>query len=372
MKASINLGRIWGIPIGLHTSWFIVFALISISLSSGYFPSEYPDLNGFTNLSLGMLTSILFFGSVLAHELGHSFVALREKIPVKGITLFVFGGVAQIGEEPRTPGAELRIAIAGPLVSLGLWALFTSLGQIAGDVVLIAAPSMYLARINLILALFNLIPGFPLDGGRVLRAFVWWLTKSYERATRFASISGQVVGFGFVGLGIFYIINGNIVNGIWMSFIGWFLQSAAATASQQLRVKNQLEGVTVADAMSRDCGEVSSLTPIHQIVHERVLTGGQHCFFVRDFDGQIRGMLTLQEITRIPQIQWRFKTAEQVMVPFERTVQIDPDTELLSALQLMESANVSQVSVVQHNRPIGLLSKDQVLRYLQLRTKLGI
>ena len=372
MKASIHLGKIWNIPIGLHTSWFIIFALITFSLGTGYFPVEYPQLNAFSSVMLAVATSILFFGSVLAHELGHSFVALRNKIPVKGITLFVFGGVAQIEKEPNSAGAEFRIAIAGPIVSLALAAGFFGLGNYWKDFIMISAPSLYLARINLILALFNLIPGFPLDGGRVFRALLWRIMNNFEKATRWASASGQLIAFGFIGIGIYSMFSGDISNGLWLVFIGWFLQSAAASTTQQLKIKNKLQGITVADAMSRDCVEVHGLSTLHQLVHDYVLKGGQHCFFVRGFDGEISGMLTLQEITRVPQLKWRYMTAQQVMVPIERTMQIEADTELLEALQMMEAADINEAPVVQYDNPIGLLSKDQVLRYLQLRTKLGL
>ncbi len=372
MKASIHLGRVWNIPIGLHTSWFIIFALITFSLGTGYFPEQYPQLNAFSSVVLAVLTSLLFFGSVLAHELGHSFVALRNKIPVKGITLFVFGGVAQIEKEPDSPGAEFRIAIAGPLVSLALGAVFLALGNYWGDILLISAPSLYLARINLMLALFNLIPGFPLDGGRVFRALLWGITKSFEKATRWASASGQLVAFGFIGVGIFSMFSGDITNGLWLVFIGWFLQSAASSATRQLTVKNKLQGVTVADAMSRDCVEVHGLTTLNQLVQDYVLKGGQHCFFIKGYDGEISGMLTLQDITRVPQMQWRYITAEQRMAPLARMMQLEADTDLLEALKIMEAGNISEAPVMRQNNPIGLLSKDQVLRYLQLRAKLGM
>ena len=215
MNASLRLGKIWGIPIGLHTSWFLIFGLLTWSLAMGYFPEEYPELTGLTHLVLGVLTSLLFFGSVLAHELGHAFVALRNKIPVKSINLFIFGGVAQIGQEPTTPSAEFRIAIAGPLVSVGLAVLFGAIWWLDQNIPVLAAPSVYLMRINLILAAFNLIPGFPLDGGRVLRAIAWWVLKSFQRATQLAAFSGQLVAFGFIAVGVFAIFNGPLFNGLW-------------------------------------------------------------------------------------------------------------------------------------------------------------
>jgi Zn-dependent protease len=371
MNASIKLGTIWGIPIGLHISWFLIFGLISWSLAVGYFPNEYPQLSGTTNWALGVITSLLFFGSVLAHELGHSFIALRNKIPVKGITLFIFGGVAQIGQEPKSPGAEFRIAVAGPIVSLGLAGLFGGLWLLDQTVPFLAAPSLYLARINLILAIFNMIPGFPLDGGRVLRALVWRWTNSFRRATQVASFSGQIVAFGFIGFGVFGMLSGNFMNGLWLVFIGWFLQNAAASAYAQLNVTETLRGVTVGQAMTRECAEIPGLTPLSQLVEERILTGGQRCFVVTDQD-HLRGILTLRDISAIPQQKWRFTTAEQAMMPSNRLASVNPNTDLLEALQLMDNSNIAQVPVLVDDRLVGMLSREQILRYLRLRSELGV
>lgn len=235
MEASIKLGRIKNIPIGLHWSLLLVFGLLTWSLARGYFPEEYPSLPASAHWFLAVLTSLFFFGSVLLHELGHALVALRNHIPVRQITLFIFGGVAQLEQETRSPGAEFRIAIAGPLVSLGLAGLFGGLYLLDQHIPYLAAPSYWLARINLLLALFNLIPGFPLDGGRVLRAIIWHFTGSMHRATQAASVTGQLVAFGFIGWGIYTIFTGSFFNGLWLAFIGWFLQNAAAASFAQTR-----------------------------------------------------------------------------------------------------------------------------------------
>jgi len=372
MKANVKLGNIWGIPIGLNVSWFLVFALVTLSLSTGYFPNSYPELTGFSAVTLGLFTSLLFFGSVLAHELGHAYVALRDKLPVKSITLFIFGGLAQIGEEPRSPGSEFRIAIAGPLTSIALAGLFAGMWFFTQDIVFLAAPSLYLARINLILAVFNMVPGFPLDGGRVLRALVWGWTKNYARSTQIASGIGQIVAFTFIGLGILSIFTGQMANGLWLAFIGWFLQSAASSANAQLKVQEKLRGVTVDQAMSRDCAVVSGRTSLYKLVNTGVLSGGQHCFFVEDPYGQVQGMVTLHDITRVPQSKWHFMTVEQIMAPIKRLLHVAPNMDLLAALESMEAANVTEAPVLAQDRPVGLLSREQVFRYLQLRTQLGV
>lgn len=371
MNASIKLGKIGGIPIGLHYSWFLIFILITWSLSSGYYPDLYPQLTGIAHMSMAVITSLLFFASVLAHELGHSFVALRNQIPVRAINLFLFGGVAQIEQEPKSAGAEFRIAIAGPLVSLILAVVFGALWLLDQQIPFLAAPSLYLMRINLMLALFNMIPGFPLDGGRVLRAIVWWRTKDLRKATQIASISGQIFAFGFIGVGIFTAINGELMNGLWLAFIGWFLQNAAATAYAQINLQEVLSGVKVSQAMSRDCTQVSALTPVSQLVNEQVLAQGRQCFFIGDLGNPV-GYITLQEITNLPQSKWGFTSAQQIMVPITSQKTVDVDTELLSALQRMENGQVTHVPVSEGDEIVGLISKDQVLRYLRLRSELGI
>jgi Zn-dependent protease len=371
MHASIRLGHIWGIPIGLHASWFVIFALVTWSLAAGYFPAEYPNLTPVTYWVLGAVTSLLFFASVLLHELGHTWVALRNQIPVHAITLFLFGGIAQIAREPQTPGVEFRIAIAGPLTSLGLAVVFEILWLLDQNILYLAAPSLWLARINFVLAVFNMIPGFPLDGGRVFRALIWKISGSLHRATQAAAFSGQVVAFGFIGLGIFIILGGNFFNGLWLVFIGWFLQNAAAASYVQSNMQQSLRDVTVAQVMARDCPKVPGKLVLGQLVEEHILTGARRCFFVAE-NGQLRGMLTLRDVAAVPREDWSRITTEQAMIPWERLVSVQPNTELLAALQTMDDANVAQVPVVEGKRIVGMLSREQVLHYIRARAELGI
>jgi Zn-dependent protease len=371
MEARVKLGRIWGIPIGLHPSWFLIFGLVTWSLALGFFPQEYPDLPTAAYWLLGIVTSLLFFGSVLVHELGHALLALRNRIPVRSITLFIFGGVAQIEQEPSSPGVEFRVAIAGPLASLGLFFIFGGLWLVDQGVSVLAAPSIWLARINFMLAAFNMIPGFPLDGGRVLRALLWRFTGSFHRATRVAASAGQLVALGFIGLGVFSIFGGALYNGVWLAFIGWFLQNAAASSQASSNMQESLRGITVGQVMSRNCSKIPSLLPLSQLVEEQVLNGAQRCFFVSD-NGHLRGLLTLREISAVPRRKWGFVTAEQAMVPFERLSRVEPDTELMTALQMMDGANVAQVPVVEGDEVVGTLSREQVLHYVRLRAELGV
>ena len=246
MKGSLSLGKVLGIPIQLHVSWFLIAILITWTLASGYFPQEYPGWQAATYWLVGAVTAALFFASVLIHELAHSVLALREKVPVKSITLFIFGGVAQIGSEPPTAGAEFRIAIAGPVSSLGLAAIFGGLGAALGDSAVLAAPLAYLGRINLMLAVFNMIPGFPLDGGRVLRAALWALGGNFQNATKWASRAGRAVAYGFILVGVGQVLlGGGLLNGLWIVFIGWFLNNAAESSYQQVVLRDIAERLPV-------------------------------------------------------------------------------------------------------------------------------
>ena len=370
MKANIKLGRIWGIPIGLHFSWFLIFIFLTWSLATGFFPIQFPGVSVTIYWLLALGTSILFFSSVLAHELGHVFLALRNSVPVKAITLFIFGGVAQITEEPRSPGAEFRIAIAGPLVSFGLAGLFGSLALLADTIPYLGAVGSWLLRVNLILALFNMIPGFPLDGGRVLRAAVWWSTNDYYRATQIASFSGQLFALGFIGFGFFSFLTGNGFNGLWFVFIGWFLRNAAAAGYAQANMQKSLLGVTVSQVKTEECAPVSGLTPVNQLVQDNVLGQGQRCFVVSE-DGTPRGTLTLDDISRIPERKRPFLRSEQIMTPLDQSVQVAPSTELTQALQSMDQAELAQLSVIEDGKFLGMLTRDRVLRFIQTRLEFG-
>src|ERR1700687_5042766 len=255
-KEGIQIGRIYGIPIFLHTSWFIIFGLIAFS-----FVSEFSalQLNIPTSRvwALGLMTSALFFGSLVFHEMAHSVIAKHYKIPVVSITLFVFGGVSRIGREPSRAIEEFYIAVAGPLSSFLLAGGFGIVYQAAGTNVILQALAGSLAWINLSLALFNLLPGFPLDGGRIFRAIVWGITKDYSRSTRFAARSGQVVAYGMIALGAVlavsgYVNRGDMISGMWLAFIGWFLLTTARQSRAQADARGALEGLRVADIMTAD------------------------------------------------------------------------------------------------------------------------
>lgn len=359
-RSSISLGRILGIPIGLDYSWFLIFALLTWSLATSYFPSEFKDWPVTQYWIVGAVTVILMFGSVLLHELGHSVVALRYKIPVRSITLFVFGGVAQIGAEPPSAIAEFWIAIAGPITSFALAILFGLLQPLVGALGPLLAIARYLAYINGALALFNLIPGFPLDGGRVFRAVVWGITNSLNRATLIAANLGRFIAYLFIILGVWQMFSGNFGNGLWIAFIGWFLESAASSQIHQQTIHDLLAGHHVADAMRRDYTTVSPDATLEQLVTEHILGSGRRSLVVKQND-KVTGLLTLHNVKDIPSSDWLTTTAAQVMIPVAQMKRIRPDAELADALGEMDRDGVNQLPVMVGDEIQGVLGRDDVI-----------
>lgn len=371
MRSNIRIGKLWGIPIQLHISWFLAFAIFTFSLASGFFPTQGRDYSTVGVWVASALTTILFFASVLAHELGHVWVARRNHVPVRAVTLFIFGGVAEIRREPDTPGAEFRMAIAGPLVSLALFGLFWGLSAWIAPNAFLALPFEWLQRVNLSVALFNMIPGFPLDGGRVLRSILWKVRGDLTSATRIAASGGQIVAFGFMGLGAFSFLQGNVSGGIWLGFIGWFLQNAASTGYTQTALRATLQGITVEDVMDRDLPQVQGLTSLRQLVDQYVLSMGKRIFLVTQ-DGVALGILTLNQIGSIPRRKWPFVTAKEAMQSLDAVETLEPGTDVWRAIRMMDELNLSMAPVVEEGQLIGVVSREEVTRRLQLRSELGM
>ena len=369
MTASWRLGTIRGIPIGLHWSMALVFVLLTLSLATAFFPATHPDQPVAAYWLMAVISAALFFTSILLHELGHSWVAQRNGIPVTGITLFVFGGVAQISGRPKTAPVEFRIAAAGPVVSFALAAIFGLVWLLARDLPYLAAPCAWLSRLNLVLALFNLLPGFPLDGGRILRAAVWQVTGDERRAAQAAMVSGQLMAFALMGLGAIMVFRGNFANGVWLIFIGWFIQNAAMTEATGSTLEATLRGVTVAQAMGPKEPQVPSRLKLRQLIDEHVLPTGHRYFLVVDGDVP-RGVVTLRDVAKVPRERWDWASVAEVMIPWNRLSYVTPDTELLTALQMMDDSRVSHLPVLNENQPCGLLTREEVLHYLRLRMEL--
>jgi Zn-dependent protease/CBS domain-containing protein len=369
MTASWRLLKIRGIEIGLHWSMVIVFGLLTVSLANAYFPATSPGLSETAAWSMAVVASVLFFTSILLHELGHSFVALHYGLPVDRITLFIFGGIAQISGRAKSADVELKVAAAGPAVSFALSGAFALIWLAARGTDVIAAPAQWLATLNLILAFFNLLPGFPLDGGRILRALVWKSTGNERRAARVAMVSGQFLAFALMGLGALLMFTGNFANGLWLIFIGWFLQNAAVSESTGTSVELALRGVEVRQAMGPAESQVQGRLMIRQLVNEYVLPEGERHFIVVDGDTP-RGIITLRDITSIPQDRWDWTPIREVMKPWNQLTCVSPDMELIEALKIMDEEKVRQLPVMENDEPLGLLTREEILHYVRLRMEI--
>jgi Zn-dependent protease len=312
---------------------------------------------------------LLFFASVVLHELGHSVIALRNGIPVRSITLFIFGGVAQIGREPGSPGVEFRIAIAGPIVSFALAVFFTVVKPVVAGVEPLWGLAKYLAYMNMALVLFNLVPGYPLDGGRVFRAIVWAVTGNMRRATLFAAKVGRFFGFFFIFIGFLRVFAGDL-GGLWLAFIGWFLDNAATAQVHQVVFQGLLAGHTVSQAMSQRCAVIPPDTMLQQVVDEHILSGGQRCLVVNRGENTV-GLITLHRIKEVPRDEWPTTRAAQVMLPLEKMKRISPDKELWTALEQMDRDGVNQLPVMTDSRMVGILSREDVITFLRTLKELS-
>lgn len=370
MEASLKLGRIRGIEIGIHYTWIFIFGLLTYSLAVDFFPSFYGDWTTTQYWIISVIASLLLFGSVVAHELGHSFVAMARGIPVKSITLFIFGGVASLSQDTQDARTEFQVAIAGPavsfliaLVSVGLTYFLQGINSQAAGVFL------YLAWANGLLVAFNLIPGFPLDGGRVFRSIVWGITHDMNRSTNIAGTVGVIIGYLFIILGVFVIFSGALISGIWFIAIGWFLQNAAEQSRQQVRVQETFQDVTIAMLMQRNPPAVSPETSIDTLVETHIL--GQNTRGVPVVrDGVLVGIITLSDIKTVPRTEWDQYRVLDRMTPRERLITVSPETSLDVALQAMSEKDIHQIPVVYGDMLVGLLTRNDIIHFIQLRSEI--
>jgi Zn-dependent protease/CBS domain-containing protein len=370
----VRLGRVAGIEVRVDWSWFPVYGFLAWTLAGGIFGRMFHFAPG-PSWALGLLAALLLFGSVLFHELSHAVVARRLGMEVAGITLFLFGGVAQINGEPPTPRAEFCVAVAGPLASLFLgfaclgaaWALPPVAGARPP-----AALLTYLGVVNLCLALFNLIPAFPLDGGRILRSALWQLTGSLRHATQWASRSGRVFGLGLVGYGLVWevALHGE-VSGLWLALVGWYLHGAAVAAYQQVWLRGALSGVPVLEAMTDEVPVVDGDLRIPQFVEEFLLRHGQAAYpLVRD--GELLGVVTLEDVQRLERNLWGVTCVGVLArMPEEQRV-VEDDQDAWTALTQMLEAGTSRLLVVHHGRLRGIISREGLLKLVQRRSRLGL
>lgn len=371
MKHSWRIGRIFGIDIYIDSSWFIIFILFTWVLAANYFPQKYSDWSLSLYWLVGIMTSLLIFASVLAHELAHSLVALKQGEKVRSITLFILGGVAQISEEPKKPLREFTMALVGPLTSLSLGIIFFILSiflRNTGEPLF--ASFSYLALINAVLAIFNLLPGFPMDGGRVLRSIIWKITGNLKKATSIASKIGQGFAFFLVFLGILQVLRGNL-SGLWLVFIGWFLHSAAVRGYHQVIVEAMLKGVRAEELMTKDFEAVKGDLTIQELVDDHILKKRERVFLV--VDGEIlRGIVCLEDVKATPKEKWPIQKVEDIMTPREKLLFVSPEADGNKVLKTITAKDIHQVPVMRGEKIAGIICRSDILRFIQLRSELRV
>ena len=374
MQAQVKLGRLFGIRIGLHYSWFIIAFLIVFSLVE-QFSAVHRDWSRGVIWGTTILTAMLFFVCIVLHELGHSVVAQRHRIRVPSIVLFALCGVSQMERESPDAKTEFWMALAGPLVSMLIGFLCLALAVVLGwggislSATPVAALLAWLAYINFMLAIFNLIPGYPLDGGRVLRAAIWWFTGNMERSTRIASLVGQSFAFFFILVGLWRFFTGNGFAGLWIAFIGWFLLDASRSSYAQTVLLHVLRGLKVCDVMDRNCAPVDANVTLQSLVDEHSIPTGRRCFVVQK-NGYLAGLITTADIGGIGRDQWPVTTVEQAMRPVGQLHTVSPDTAVAQALETMARENINQLPVVADGHVEGILSRAHLLQVLRTRAEL--
>jgi Zn-dependent protease/CBS domain-containing protein len=362
-SGSLKIVTIMGIPIRVHFSWLIIFGLITWSLSTFYFPKAAPELPGLSYWISGVAASLLLFVSVALHELSHSFIAMKYGQSIASITLFIFGGVAQIKSEPANPKAEFNMAIAGPVSSFVLSLIFFLIyNMVTGQVE--RALFQYLSNLNFILGVFNLIPGFPMDGGRVVRAFIWRKTNNFFYATRKASSYGRKIAIFFIAFGLFSIFIGS-PGGLWLMLIGWFLHTAAQSSYQQASIQETLSNVKVKDMMVKDIVTISRNATIDSAIDEYFTKYGYGGFPVVD-NGEFLGIVTLKEIKNIPKERWKDVRISEIFIPHDKRWEISEEEYVLKALELMISENKGRLLVSGKGNVVGLITRNGIAKYIQI------
>jgi len=370
MQSSVSIGRVAGIRIGIHYTWLFAFLLIAWSLAGSYYPDDVPGLNTATYWLIGIVSALLLFASVLIHELTHSLVARRLGLTVDGITLFIFGGVSNLTTEPSTARNEFLVAVVGPISSLVLAGLFWLVARTIPVSSPAGAVAGYLAFVNLLLGGFNLVPGFPLDGGRVFRALVWGATGSLRRATLVASYVGQAFGWLLIVWGLTRVLSGDLFGGLWTAFIGWFLNGAAESTRQEQTVQQSVRSVTASSLMEAPATAIPPTMTVEDFVYEQVMRHGHRALPVVE-DGRLVGIVSLSDVRKVPREVWSSTPVSRLMTRAP-LVTVAPGEDLGVAIGRMAQRGVHQLPVVEDGSLLGLLTRADVMRYLHLRHELGI
>lgn len=371
-RSSIKLFRIAGIEIRLDYSWFIIFAILVYYFGFSYFPNLLPGLSkGFLAI-ITIITVLLFFFSILAHELSHSLVAKRRGMPVSRISLWIFGGMSEIEREPETPAAEFAMAIVGPSTSFIIAIIFGIIWYFTRTILPIGEPASYLAQINIILGIFNLLPGYPLDGGRVLRSIVWKATGNLKRATFVATTAGRIFGFLLIATGIGLFFTRYYFNGLWLAFIGWFLQSAAYVSYRQLVFDTSVKGIKVKDILNEELVTITQDTTITELVDDYFMKYRFSRFPVVSsiHSNKILGVMSINDIKVFPKEEWAGTTVGEIVKSVSENEIVDANTDVSEAIKQMTKYNLGHLVVMIDHRIKGMITKTDVMNYIQFYTEL--
>jgi len=370
-RSSIKLFKVFGIEIRLDYSWFIIFALFAYYFGFDYFPRVLSGLNGGLLALITIITVILFFTSVLIHEMSHSLVARRRGTSVKRITLFIFGGMAEIEKEPETPYREFVMAIAGPTASFVMGIIFGVIWIFTVNIAPIREPVKYLAIINIVLGVFNMLPGYPLDGGRVLRSIVWRVTGNLERSTFIASTVGRVIGFMIIAVGVFFILTGNFLNGVWLAFIGWFLQSSAQRGYRQLIFETSIKGIKVGDVMNENIVNVTKDITIQDLVDDYFMKYRFGRFPVIEDEKTQRfiGVISLHDIKGVSKEEWAEVKIGDVVKTVSEIEKVNMSMEISDAIKKMGKNNLGHLVIMSGGRLRGIITKSDVMRFIKIRSE---
>lgn len=371
LGASVRLFTVGGVDVGIHVSWLVIFGLVTWSLATAYFPAVVPDASGAQHWILGVVASVLLFTSVLVHELAHSFMAKARGLDVHSITLFIFGGVSNLAGEAKKPSVEFQIAIVGPLTSLLIAAISFGVVVAAGGNRMVGAVAGYLALINALLGVFNLVPGFPLDGGRVLRSIVWTATGDLRRATRIAAGVGQAVAWLLMLFGFWRVFAGDLFGGLWTIAIGWFLQGAAQASLEHTVVETRLGRLKVRDVGRPDPTAASPTTTVAELIEQYILPGSRRAVPIVDGE-RLVGIVTLSDIRHLPPDARAHTSAASIMSGSADLVTVSPETSLREAVDRLGVGEYEQLPVIEAGRLVGLLTRADVMRVLQIREALDL